>query len=78
MRLYYDRSRDRARASIEQADALLRAYNREWGRGRLVLRGVAPEVAAPLDIEMHDFATPQSSRRASCSSWSPFTACSPR
>ncbi len=61
VRLYYDRSRDRARASIEQADALLRAYNREWGRSRLVLRGVAPEVAAPLDIEMHDFATPQSS-----------------
>jgi sodium transport system permease protein len=26
-----------------------------------VLRGLAPEVAAPLDIEMRDFATPQSS-----------------
>ena len=60
VRLYYDRSRDRARASIDQADALLRAYNREWGRARLVLRGVSPNVAAPLDIELRDFATPQS------------------
>ena len=56
----YDRSRDRARASIEQTEALLRAYNREWARGRLLLRGVAPEVANPLDVEAHDLATPQS------------------
>jgi sodium transport system permease protein len=60
VRLYYDRSRDRARASIDQADGLLRAYNREWGRSRLVLRGVSPDVTAPLDVEMRDFATPQS------------------
>lgn len=60
VRLYYDRSRDRARASIEQTEALLRAYNREWARGRLALRGVAPEVASPLDVEAHDLATPQS------------------
>lgn len=61
VRLFYDRSRDRARASIEQTEMLLRAYSREWGRGRLVLRGVSPEVAAPLDVEVHDLATPQSS-----------------
>ena len=61
VRLYYDRSRDRARASIEQTESLLRAFNREWGRGRLVLRGVSPEVASPLDVEAHDLATPQSS-----------------
>ena len=61
VRLYYDRSRDRARASIEQTESLLRAFNREWGRGRLVLRGVSPEVASPLDVEVHDLATPQSS-----------------
>lgn len=61
VRLYYDRSRDRARAAIEQMEALLRAFNREWGRGRLVLRGVAPEVATPLDVEVHDLSTPQSS-----------------
>jgi len=39
----------------------LRAYNREWGRGRLLLRGVAIDVANPLSIESRDLATPQSS-----------------
>jgi sodium transport system permease protein len=61
VRVIYDRSRDRARASIEQTEALLRAYNREWGRARLVLRGVSPDVANPLDVEAHDLATRQSS-----------------
>ena len=61
VRLAYDRSRDRARASIAEAEALLRAFNREWGRGRLMLRGVAPEVANPLNVESRDLATPQSS-----------------
>lgn len=61
VRLVYDRSRDRARASIAEAEALLRAYNRDWGRGRLLLRGVAGEVANPLNVESRDLATPQSS-----------------
>lgn len=61
VRLAFDRSRDRARASIAEVEALLRAYNREWGRGRLVLRGVATEVANPLNVESRDLATPQSS-----------------
>ena len=42
-------------------DALLRAFNREWGRGRLILRGVAPEVVNPLNLESTDLSTPQSS-----------------
>ena len=61
MRLAFDRSRDRARASIAEVEALLRAYNREWGRGRLLLRGIAVEVANPLNLESRDLATPQSS-----------------
>jgi sodium transport system permease protein len=61
VRLVFDRSRDRARASIDQTEALLRAYNREWGRARLLLRGVAPEVGTPLNVEARDLATPQSS-----------------
>ena len=61
VRLAYDRSRDRARAAIAEVEALLRAFNREWGRGRLILRGVAPEVANPLNVESRDLATPQSS-----------------
>lgn len=59
--LAFDRSRDRARASIAEVEGLLRAYNREWGRGRLLLRGVAAEVANPLNVESRDLATPQSS-----------------
>jgi len=61
VRLVFDRSRDRAQASINGAEVLLRAYNREWGSGRLLLRGVAPDVGSPLNIEAHDLATPQSS-----------------
>jgi len=61
VRLVFDRSRDRARAPIAEAEALLRAYNREWGRGRLLLRGVASDVANPLNVESRDLATPQSS-----------------
>ena len=60
-RLVFDRSRDRARASIEQADGMLRAFAGEWARGRLLLRGVAGEVVTPLVVEMQDLATPQSS-----------------
>jgi sodium transport system permease protein len=61
VRLVYDRSRDRARAAIEAAEALLRAYNRQWGTQRLVLRGIAPQVALPLEVEPVDLATPQQS-----------------
>ncbi|MEO5699248.1 MAG: ABC transporter permease subunit [Casimicrobiaceae bacterium] len=60
VRLVYDRSRDRARNAIERTENLLRAYNREWGQGRLLLRGVAPQVANPLQMEVRDLATPQS------------------
>ncbi|HEY5307924.1 MAG TPA: ABC transporter permease, partial [Casimicrobiaceae bacterium] len=31
VRLIYDRSRDRAQASIREAESLLRNYNRQWG-----------------------------------------------
>lgn len=61
VRLVFDRSRDRARASIEQAESLLRGYNRLWGEQRLMLRGVASTVANPLRIESSDLATPQQS-----------------
>ena len=61
VRLVFDRSRERARASIEQAETLLRGYNRLWGEQRLMLRGVASDVANPLRIETADVATPQQS-----------------
>jgi sodium transport system permease protein len=61
VRLVYDRSRDRAQASIREAEALLRAYNRQWGSQRLLLRGVAPTVGNPLNVDAIDLATPQQS-----------------
>jgi sodium transport system permease protein len=61
VRLVFDRSRDRARPSIDQAEALLRAYNRLWGQQRLVLRGIAGSVGNPLVVEEIDLATPQQS-----------------
>jgi len=61
VRLVFDRSRDRARAAIDQTESLLHAYEREWGRARLLLRGVSPDVADPLAVERRDLATPQSS-----------------
>ena len=61
VQLVFDRSRDRARASIEQTESLLRRYNRLWGEQRLMLRGVASTVANPLRIETSDLATPQQS-----------------
>jgi sodium transport system permease protein len=59
VRLVFDRSRDRARPSIDQAEALLRGYNRLWGDQRLMLRGVTSSVANPLRVETLDLATPQ-------------------
>ncbi len=61
LRLVSDRSRDRAQASIRQAETLLRGYSREWGSQRLLLRGVAPTVGNPLNVEDIDLATPQQS-----------------
>jgi sodium transport system permease protein len=61
VQLVSDRSRDRAQASIRQAETLLRNYNRLWGGQRLLLRGVAPTVGEPLSIEDVDLATPQQS-----------------
>jgi sodium transport system permease protein len=61
VRLVFDRSRDRARTSINEAEGLLRGYNRLWGEERLMLRGVTSSVANPLRIESDDVATPQQS-----------------
>jgi sodium transport system permease protein len=59
--LIYDRSRDRALPSVYELEKLLRAYNREWGSGRLLLRGIGETVANPIAIEVRDLSTPQSS-----------------
>ena len=59
--LIFDRSRNRARSSIDQVEGLLRNFAAQWGTQRLLLRGIAPEVARPLNVEDVDLATPQQS-----------------
>jgi sodium transport system permease protein len=61
VRLIYDRSRDRAQSSIGAAASLLQSFNRQWGTQRLILRGIAPVVAQPLNIENLNLATAQQS-----------------
>jgi sodium transport system permease protein len=61
VQLVYDRSRDRAQVTIAQIEYLLSVYGKEWGKMRLLLRGIAPEVAAPLKVEAVNLATPQQS-----------------
>lgn len=59
--LTYDRSRDRAGPAIGEVESLLRAYERLWGRERLLLRGVANSVVAPLELRGINVATPRQS-----------------
>lgn len=61
VRLVYDRSRDQGRPVVDHVQALLRGYNRVAGAERLILRGVTPSVANPLQVEDVDLATPQQS-----------------
>jgi sodium transport system permease protein len=61
VRLVFDRSRTRAQPTVDQAEALLRAYNRLWGQQRLILRGIASSVGNPLAVEEVDLSTPQQS-----------------
>ena len=59
LRLTYDRSRSHARSTIMEVESLLRAWGNEVARGRLLLRGVSPDVVTPVQIEARDLATPQ-------------------
>jgi sodium transport system permease protein len=61
VRLYFDRSRDRAQASINEAESLLRNYDRLWGEQRLLMRGIAVSVNNPLDLREVNVATPRQS-----------------
>lgn len=59
--LVFDRSRDRAQATIGEATQLLRSYARLWGQQRLALRGIAASVGNPLDLREVNLATPRQS-----------------
>lgn len=61
VRLVFDRSRDRAQATITETESLLRGYGRLWGTQRLLLRGLAPTVVNPLELREVNLATPRQS-----------------
>ena len=49
--LVHDSSRPEARAGTQQAERMLRAFNRETGTLRMVARGVSPELAEPVRVQ---------------------------
>ncbi|HEY4368489.1 MAG TPA: ABC transporter permease [Steroidobacteraceae bacterium] len=56
--LVVDTSNSNATATTERARRLLDAYARQIAALRLLVRGVSPEVVAPLDVRTVDVATP--------------------
>ncbi|WP_434384375.1 ABC transporter permease [Melittangium boletus] len=57
--LVMDNSRNQARKTVQRARQLLAAYSGMLGSQRLLARGVAPELAAPLRVEEVDLSTPE-------------------
>nr|WP_239577306.1 ABC transporter permease [Archangium primigenium] len=57
--LVMDNSRNQARKTVQRARQLLAAYSGMLGSQRLLARGVAPELAAPLKVEEVDLSTPE-------------------
>lgn len=55
--LLYDSTRTRAAAALRRLRGLLQAYARDVANARLVLRGVTPSAATPLDVQDRDLAT---------------------
>ncbi len=58
--LIYDGSRTHAATTVRRIRALLETYGRQVAALRLQLRGIAPEVIAPLAVVDRDLATAQS------------------
>ncbi|PTL83057.1 ABC transporter permease [Vitiosangium sp. GDMCC 1.1324] len=57
--LVMDNSRNQARSTIHRVEQLLNAYSGMLGSQRLLARGVAPELAAPVKVEEVDLSTPE-------------------
>ncbi len=57
--LVMDNSRNQARATVHRVRQLLQAYAGMLGSQRLLARGVAPELAAPVRVEEVDLSTPE-------------------
>ncbi len=59
VQLLEDSSRNKARRNVHRTKALLRRYSGEIGAMRLLVRGISPDLAQPLEIEAVDLATPE-------------------
>lgn len=60
VQLVYDSSRDTLDTGQRRLEDAIRNYSGELGSLRLMLRGIAPEVARPIVIATRDLATPSS------------------
>ncbi len=78
VQLVFDRSRDRARPSIDQAESLLRGYNRLWGDQRLMLRGVHDQRRESAAASRRPTSPRRNNRARSCCFSSRITDCSHR
>lgn len=58
--LLTDRSRREVGTTLERVSGVLRAYGSQVGRLRLVLRGIDPVLAQPLQLREVDLSTPES------------------
>ena len=58
----YDSTRDSSLPKVERLVSLLQVFSEETARGRLIARGVSPDIATPVKIEPVDMADAQ--RRA--------------
>ncbi len=59
VQLVVDNSRNKARVTVMRVRVLLNQYSGMLGTQRLLARGVAPELAAPVRVEEVDLSTPE-------------------
>jgi sodium transport system permease protein len=57
--LIYDSSRQDLRSAIDRLESMIEAYTRRTGSLRLLARGVAPSLLAPVVVAARDQATPE-------------------
>lgn len=62
--LVVDSSSNKARANVRRMEQLLDSYRAQLGALRLLARGVSPTLAAPVQVEEIDLATPERSAAA--------------
>jgi sodium transport system permease protein len=60
LELLFDPSRQTASQTVARTQGLIESYSRQIGAMRLMLRGVNPEVARPVEMRALDLSTPQS------------------